>query len=285
MRKNTRVILMVFGGLLFLCLGSIVGLIVSALGINLWRLLILPLLFLAILGTLIYLLVKERTRRGTLVCLGIIFASGVWAGVALLAARQFGLYGALFSLALPIVSFAVFVINKIGSVAAKLDHFDIGDDTAVFEEVTTYRHGDNYYDPSFSIESECGEFLGEMGVGISSAVGKVGENTAVTALEVWLFDKNDIRTVTKVLMTRYAFNDQELRAKLRTRGDLVLVQKGEEFTLETEHLTAVVTIDIFNYGAVEGLPPDSYFKSLTLQLRAYVQESTLEKNRVQVIKP
>jgi hypothetical protein len=44
---------------------------------------------------------------------------------------------------------------------------------------------------------------GECGVGISETIG-VGDPKKVTAFEVWLFDKNDIQTVTKVLMSAHA---------------------------------------------------------------------------------
>ena len=62
------------------------------------------------------------------------------------------------------------------------------------------------FDDSFSIDSPAGEFLGECGVGISETIG-VGEPKKVTAFEVWLFDKNDIQTVTTVLMCKNAFED------------------------------------------------------------------------------
>ena len=48
-------------------------------------------------------------------------------------------------------------------------------------------------------------------LGVSETIG-VGSPNKVTAFEVWLFDKNDIRTVTKVLMSDHAFNDDAIRA-------------------------------------------------------------------------
>ena len=78
---------------------------------------------------------------------------------------------------------------------------------------TTYELGEDTYDESFSIETQMGEFLGECGVGISEMVG-VGDPAKVTAFEVWLFDKSDIRTVTKVLMSEHAYQDEALRARL-----------------------------------------------------------------------
>ncbi|MCE1255772.1 MAG: hypothetical protein LWX83_19755, partial [Anaerolineae bacterium] len=70
--------------------------------------------------------------------------------------------------------------------------------------MTTYTLGDDLYDDSFSIDSPNGEFLGECGVGVSDTIG-VGDPKKVSAFEVWLFDKNDIQTVTKVLMSEHAY--------------------------------------------------------------------------------
>ena len=88
------------------------------------------------------------------------------------------------------------------------------------------------YDDSFSIETSSGEFLGETGVGISETLSGSSEAKQVTALEVWLFDKNDIRTVTKVLMTDQAFTDDALRAKLAPKGEAVQLEPGKKIILE-----------------------------------------------------
>jgi hypothetical protein len=102
--------------------------------------------------------------------------------------------------------------------------------------VTTYDLGHDTYDESFSIETPMGEFLGECGVGISEALGADELSKKVTAFEVWLFDKSDIRTVTKVLMSPYAYNDDALRARLAPKGDPVLAELGKSIVLETTSL-------------------------------------------------
>jgi hypothetical protein len=135
--------------------------------------------------------------------------------------------------------------------------------------VTTYTLGDDHYDPSFSIELETGEFMGECGVGISETLG-VGDPSKVTAFEVWLFDKNDIRTVTKVLMSDYAFNDDALYAKLAPKGEPVLAQVGEEIELETKRLRLRGRILDAEYSAGD-LPPSSFFDKLTVELAAWVK--------------
>jgi hypothetical protein len=138
--------------------------------------------------------------------------------------------------------------------------------------VTTYTLGDDHYDPSFSIELETGEFMGECGVGISENIG-VGEPNKTTAFEVWLFDKNDIRTVTKVLMSEYAFHDEALHAKLAPKGDPVLAAVGDDIMLETKKLRVRARILDAEYGT-GNLPPNSFFAKLNIDLAAWVKPDT-----------
>jgi hypothetical protein len=133
--------------------------------------------------------------------------------------------------------------------------------------MTTYMVGDDLFDDSFSIDSPTGEFLGECGVGISETVG-VGEPKKVTALEVWLFDKNDIQTVTKVLMSQHAFSDESLRNRLAAKGDPFLVQPGMEAELETATLSLVARVVDMAYGTGPS-PEDSYFDRITLELAVW----------------
>jgi hypothetical protein len=132
---------------------------------------------------------------------------------------------------------------------------------------TTYTLGDDLYDDSFSIESPAtGDFLGECGVGITHAM-SVGEPKKVSAFEVWLFDKNDIQTVTKILLSKYAYNDDETRAGLAAKGDLILAESGETVVLETASLQVEARIVDLSYG--EGaLPAESFFDRLTIELKA-----------------
>jgi hypothetical protein len=131
---------------------------------------------------------------------------------------------------------------------------------------TSYQLGEDTYDESFSIESPTGEFLGECGMGISETIGD-GEPDKVTAFEVWLFDKSDIRTVTKVLMSEYAFNDDAFRAKLAPKGEAVLAHPGTPITLETSSLQVHVDVTELVYGEGE-FPPGSFFSRLVVELVA-----------------
>jgi hypothetical protein len=142
----------------------------------------------------------------------------------------------------------------------------------VAQFMTTYMVGDDLYDDSFSIDAPTGEFLGECGVGISETVG-VGEPKRVTAFEVWLFDKNDIQTVTKVVMSEHAYEDDKLRMRLESKGELVLVELGKQFLLETETLQLEARIIDMDYG--EGAAPDlSFFERLTMELAIWPKEDS-----------
>jgi hypothetical protein len=134
---------------------------------------------------------------------------------------------------------------------------------------TTYVLGDDHYDPSFSIERGA-DFLGECGVGISEAIG-VGDPKKVTALEVWMFDKSDIRTVTKVLASGFAYRDPALQAKLAAKGELVLAEPGAEVILETTTLVLRARVVDMEYG-VGQLPPESFFQRISLELGVWFKE-------------
>jgi hypothetical protein len=140
-------------------------------------------------------------------------------------------------------------------------------DSPLAQFMTTYRQGDDLYDDSFSVDSITGEFLGECGVGIAETIG-VGEPKKVTALEVWLFDKNDIQTVTKVLLSEHANNDAALRQRLLSKGEPILVEPGMKFLMETEtlQLEARVVDMVYARGP---LPENSYFSRLTLEISVW----------------
>lgn len=138
---------------------------------------------------------------------------------------------------------------------------------AIAQYMTTYMIGDDLYDDSFSIDSPTGEFLGECGVGISDTIG-VGDPKKVTAFEVWLFDKNDIQTVTKVLMSQHAYNDPTISQRLASKGEPVLLTPGQSVWLDTATLKLEARIVDMNYGQ-GALPAGSYFERMTLELAVW----------------
>jgi hypothetical protein len=145
-----------------------------------------------------------------------------------------------------------------------------GEEPPLAQFMTTYMLGDDLFDDSFSIDSPAGEFLGECGIGIAETIG-VGEPKRVSSFEVWLFDKNDIQTVTKVLMSSHVFGDEATRERLAAKGEPVLSEPGSQVTLETATLELVARVVDMSYG--EGaLPPESFFERLTLELAVWPKE-------------
>jgi hypothetical protein len=142
---------------------------------------------------------------------------------------------------------------------------------ALLARRSTYQLGMDTFDESFSIEAGDGAFKGECGMGISEVM---GEDTPrkVMAFEVWLFDKSDIRTITKVLLSDYAYNNEALRNKLSARGETILAQPAASVLLETAALSVEATVDEMQYG--EGDPAGSYFNTMTVSLVARTKAAT-----------
>lgn len=154
--------------------------------------------------------------------------------------------------------------------AMQTDYEAMGEGAPIAQWMTTYLIGDDLYDDSFSIDSLTGEFLGECGVGIADTIG-VGEPKRVSAFEVWLFDKNDIQTVTKVLMSGHAMNDENTYNRLEAKGEPVLATPGGIVELQTKTLRMVVRVMDMDYGTGH-LPENSFFQRITLELAIWSYE-------------
>src|SRR6266545_344873 len=157
--------------------------------------------------------------------------------------------------------------NEISRQVERTDFQSLGLAQPITQTMTTYVLGDDLYDESFSIDTGGGEFLGEYGVGVSETIG-VGEPKKVAALEIWLFDTNDIKTATKVLMSEHAYNDPNIRARLEPKGELIVVKPQEQVLLETATLQLLATVVDMEYGT-GAMPQKSYFERITLELAVW----------------
>lgn len=142
---------------------------------------------------------------------------------------------------------------------------NLGDPVAKY--VTSYVLGDDLYDDSFSIENADNVFFGEMGVGISKTIGE-GDPKKVAAIEVWVFDKDDTRTLTSVLASEYAYNDEALRAELGAKGKVYLAEPGNVMQMETQSLIVSFRAVDLAYGS-GALPDKSFFDRLSVEVTAY----------------
>jgi hypothetical protein len=161
--------------------------------------------------------------------------------------------------------------SEISRNAEKTNFEQLGLAPPITQTMTTYVLGDDLYDESFSIDTQAGEFMGEYGVGVSEAIG-VGDPKKVTALEFWLFDKNDIKTATKVLMSQHAFNDLAVRARLEPKGELIQVEPQAQILLETATLQLLATVVDLEYGKGP-MPANSYFERITLELAVWPRQA------------
>lgn len=138
--------------------------------------------------------------------------------------------------------------------------------------VASYTLGNDNYDTSFSLETARQEFLGECGMGISETIGE-GKPDKVTAFDLWLFDKADVRTVTQIIMSEYAYNDQALRSKLAAKGEAILAEKGRTVQLETQSLRIAAQIVELVYATSPAFPANSHFQKLTVEIVPSLKEA------------
>lgn len=135
--------------------------------------------------------------------------------------------------------------------------------------MTTYMFGDSLFDDSFSIDSPSGKFLGECGIGIAEPTMDVGEPKKVAAFEIWLFDQRDIQTITKVVLSDFAYTDDTLRGQFEAKGNLALADPGNEIILETASLRVVARVVDMEYGQDNALPSRSFFGRMTIELAVW----------------
>ncbi|MDH5508148.1 MAG: hypothetical protein OEZ02_13075 [Anaerolineae bacterium] len=157
--------------------------------------------------------------------------------------------------------------NEISRQVDQTDYAAMGEATPVAQWMTTYLMGDDLFDDSFSIDAPSGEFMGECGIGIADTIG-VGDPKRVSAFEVWLFDKNDIQTVTKVLMSEHAYQDDGIRDRLAAKGEPISAAPGREIALETETLQMTLRVVDMAFGG-GALPDNSFFERITIELAVW----------------
>jgi hypothetical protein len=133
----------------------------------------------------------------------------------------------------------------------------------------TYTLGQDNYDEFFTIETEDNDFLGECGMGILDVVPDTSPKQ-VMSFDVGLFDKTDITTLSRVVMSQHAYNDDTIRAKIAAnpQAEAVVAEPGKTFTFETSALRVDATIDEMEYG--EG--GNIYFEKLKVSLNLFLKE-------------
>lgn len=108
-------------------------------------------------------------------------------------------------------------------------------------------------DPNYNEVREIaqrGEYLGEYGMG--AGFGGQDNPDATYTMEVWLFDKSDIRTVTAVLLPPEVYNDEELRSQAAGGAAAILLANGATVQLQTNQLVVEGRIRRVAFGRPDG---------------------------------
>jgi hypothetical protein len=133
----------------------------------------------------------------------------------------------------------------------------------------TYTLGQDNYEGFFVIETDDGIFLGEGGMEILKTIPNTDPKQPI-AFDVGLFDKTDITTLSRVIMSQYAYEDETMRAMVEANpnAEVILAQPGASFTLESTAMRVEAKIDEMEYGDGGTI----YFNKLTVSLAIFLKE-------------
>ncbi|MBZ0292862.1 MAG: hypothetical protein K8L99_09905 [Anaerolineae bacterium] len=165
-------------------------------------------------------------------------------------------------------------IRKAKAAEKKAKETDLVDEllgAPMVRRMSVYIMGRGSYDDQIEIEDANNTFYGEAGATVAETIGE-GTPDKVTAVEVWVFDKEDfVRTVNAVFASEYAYNDPAIRSRLEPKGEVLLIAPGATVTLETNLLKLKATVVEMSYG--EGpLPPHSYFDNVTIEFAVWLKQ-------------
>ncbi len=134
----------------------------------------------------------------------------------------------------------------------------------------TYTLGQDNYEGFFVIETEDGIFLGEGGMEIFKTVPNTNPKQPI-AFDVGLFDKTDITTLSRVVMSEHAYQNEALRASVEANphARAILAEPGATFTMTSTAMRVETKIEDMDCGGEGG---NVYFNRLTVSLAIFVQE-------------
>lgn len=233
-------------------------------------------------GTATAVQVQERARRGAIAPIGDPIAGMLGSGSASVVGESGGIPAAdsgpppLYRPTAPVTSMDVTLspAQRGAEMAASVPKFPfrvMTNEVPVKHEITAYVTGDDLFDVSFSLEDPTGEFIGEMGISIAGTL-SAESGKQVTALEVWLFDKNDFRSPTAVLMTPAAYADEDKRTAAEARGEAGVIEAGGMLGLAAESLQMQVIVADVKYRA--DLPAETVIESAVLELAVWQYSDT-----------
>jgi len=136
-----------------------------------------------------------------------------------------------------------------------------------------YDHGNEQFEESFELSTSEG-FLGDCGVTVAERL-NVASPAPVVALIVWVFDREDLNSANKVLLSPLAFyGNKAVRDKLAKQyGQQALVEVKEgTFEIKTSSLRTEVEVRNLQFADLENIP-GGYFRHVELTFRVYFSRS------------
>ncbi len=147
----------------------------------------------------------------------------------------------------------------------------------VLRQLSVYKGSSADYDDSWEIQARDKAFLGECGVTGADA-GTHGSGLNVSALEAWLFDKDDpVRSMTTIFATGFVINDPTARAQMETRGNIVPLEPGATAYLETNSLRLRVRVIDVVWGATGNAPSNSFLESATTEISVWHKSGFIDQ--------
>jgi len=130
------------------------------------------------------------------------------------------------------------------------------------------------FDESENIETEEGALVASVGMLISEIVPEAiipdSKPQQVTAFDFWVFDKTDITTYNRVILSERAYKDDLNQASIEdnAQAEAILAEQGEEFTIESKAMRVVAKIEDLEFGG-EG---NAYFDKITVKANIFLKE-------------
>ncbi len=144
---------------------------------------------------------------------------------------------------------------------------DMQENEPLIHYQTVYKLGDDFFDETFSLDDAEERFVGECGIGIAETINN-SDPKAVTAFEVWLFDRDDVQTPTHFLLSEFAFSNEVMLERLKNKGRFDLIEENREYLVEAQTLKMIVTVTDLEYGTGSS-NRHSYFERVAFDVKVW----------------
>lgn len=127
-----------------------------------------------------------------------------------------------------------------------------------------YRRGMAEYNESYTLTTPDSKgYVGHCGMGVAETID--ADDTQVAALEVWLFDKSDIRTHTLVLESQGASEHIAEDERAEVGSERIVAEPGRTFTIESQSLILHGRVVEVTYVEDETMP-ETIFQEVKVEI-------------------